>query len=338
LKNGKVTIKVCSERLKSVSFDNWAYPPNYAPRKYTGNIETDKFGTVKVEVFAGLTKESSPVLGEYGVYFYCNDRLIARGLKTPDVGFTKGLVGHPHPNISLTRVVVSLSGQAQAMPWNSSKSGINANHVVFVAIKDWLILVTKDFASLSRRWEGDWPKKVFPYTTGEIKDVIVDDFRKAKKSYGLELPPSRPRYTDLVRQANKKIAKNKPWTKGLYEGIAAVDLISKKKMDEKDRICLIILDSTLEIAFKEYLVHDSGQHYNDRALLDLFSNRHKVHSEIKKTVKLPDKVWKRIKYYYGLRCKLIHECATVGIAEGEIENFRTVVEKVLKRLFGLKFD
>ncbi len=58
----------------------------------------------------GLTRESSPAAGEYGVYFYCNDRLVARAKKTMEVGFTKGLAGLPHPKVSLTRGLVKASG------------------------------------------------------------------------------------------------------------------------------------------------------------------------------------------------------------------------------------
>jgi hypothetical protein len=240
--------------------------------------------------------------------------------------------------MSLTRVIVSLKGQAQAMPWNSSKSGINPNHTVFLALRGWLVQVVKDYTSLSRRLEGEWPKKVFKYTKGTIIDVPISDFPTAKKSYLLPLPIARPRYPDLIKQANKTVVKDKPWTKGLYEGIAAVDLIFKQRLDEKSRICLIILDSTLEIAFKEYLVNDSGEYYSDSKIKTLFGKRHLVHKEVKRFVKLKDGIWKKINFYYNLRCKFIHERATVGITDPQIEDFREVVQKMLKKLFGLKFD
>jgi hypothetical protein len=67
-------------------------------------LKTEGGFEVKMEAFAGLTCESSPAAGEYGVYFYCNDRLIARGLKTFEVGFTKGFEGLPYPKVSLTRI------------------------------------------------------------------------------------------------------------------------------------------------------------------------------------------------------------------------------------------
>jgi len=47
---------------------------------------------------------------------------------------------------------------------------------------------------------------------------------------------------------------------------------------------------------------------------------------------------KKIDFYYGLRCKLVHERSSVGISDHQIQDYREVVEALLKRLFGLKFD
>ncbi|MFH2069321.1 MAG: ATP-binding protein [Candidatus Omnitrophota bacterium] len=336
--NSKVTIKLNSNYLQPRDFENWAYPPGFSPRKYFGVLSTDDDKIVKVEVLAGLTKESSPAGGEYGVYFYCNNRLVARGLKNYDVGFTKGLAGQPHPSISLTRVIVSLSGEATLMPWNSSKSGINPNHHVFTALRNWLVQVVKDYASLSRRFEGNWPEKVFKYQAGEIVECKIDNFPKAKKSYLPPLPKSKPRYSDLVKQANRKTAEKKPWTVGLYEGMIGVDIIFNQKLEQKNRICLIFLDSIIEIAFKEFLVNDSGKYYSDTQLRALFNMRKNVQDEVKKYKKLTDSTWKKINYYYQLRCKLIHERATVSISDGQVGNYRRVVQDVLKKIFGLRFN
>lgn len=152
-----VTIQLNGEKLSALFFENWAYPPGYPPQKYTGVLKTEDGREIRVNALAGLTRESSPAAGEYGVYFYCNDRLIARGMKTFEVGFTKGLAGLPHPKVSLTRVLVSLNGDARSMPWNSSKSDVSTKHEVFLALHSWLVQVVKDYASLSRIWMGDWP-------------------------------------------------------------------------------------------------------------------------------------------------------------------------------------
>lgn len=224
------------------------------------------------------------------------------------------------------------------MPWNSSKSDISTKHEVFLALRNWLVQVVKDYASLSRIWMGDWHDKVFKYDAGTIKEVQIDDFPDVAKSFLPPLPRSRPRYGEVITQKNRRVAKKKPWTRGLYEGIIAADLIAKQKLEQRNRIALIVLDSTLEIAFKEYLVNESGTPYSDARLLSLFSNRTSVHNEIKRYVTIKSDTWKKIEHYYRLRCKLVHEKATVGISDAQIDDFRDVVERVLRRLYKLKFN
>lgn len=339
LKGSDVVIKLNGKPVGPQFFDNWAYPPNYLPRRYFGELHTEDGKTIRVEVLAGLSDESSPATGEYGVYFYCNDRLVGRSLKTLEVGFAKGLAGAAHPKVSLTKVIVSLNGEASAMPWNSSKSDISTKHAVFTALQSWLVVVVKDYATLSRIWMGDWPDKVFRHTAGKIVDVPVDDFPAAKKSYLPPAPKTRPRFGDVVNQTNAKIAKDKPWTRGLYEGIIAADLIIKQKnLEQKNRLALIILDSTLEIAFKDYLVNDSGTHYSDAALLKLFGARHLVHAEIKKYVTFTATMWAKIGHFYNIRCDLIHKRASAGMGDRDIKDYRETVEAVLKKLYKLKFE
>jgi hypothetical protein len=338
LSDTKITLKVNGEKLTPQFFENWAYPPKFSPRKYSGAVKTDDGRSVRVVAVAGLTRESSPAAGEYGVYFYCNDRLVARALKTFDVGFTKGLAGLPHPKVSLTRVLIFLNGDARSMPWNSSKSDISTKHEVFLSIHDWLVQVVKGYATLSRIWMGEWPEKVFKHSTGTVQDVEIKDFPQAKKSFLPPFPKSRPRYGDIIAQKNRKVAKKKPWARGLYEGVIAADLISKQHLEQKNRIALIVLDSTLEIAFKEYLVNESGTHYSDQQLLAIFAKRHLVHSEIKKYVRISKDSWQKINHYYGLRCQLVHNRAMAGISDVQIQDFREVVESILGKLYKLKFD
>lgn len=337
LTNGKVTIKLDGAPLAPKFFEDWSYPPDFHPRHYHGTLLTAEGNPIRVSVLAGLSSESSPTSGEYGVYFYCNDRLIARALKTFEVGFMKGYAGLPHPKIALTKVIVSLNGDARCMPWNSSKSDISTKHEVFRAIHTWLTEVVKDYAAISRIWMGDWPEKVFKYKSGKIIDVAVDNFPTTKKSYLPPAPKSRPRFGDLVKEANEKIAKQKPWVKGLYEGVIAADLIYKQHLEEKNRIALIVLDSTLEIAFKEFLVNDSGQYYSDVQLMSIFKTRHLVHTEVKKYVTLSEDVWKKVHHFSDLRNKLIHQRATGGISDTQVDDFRSVVEQVLRKLYKLKF-
>jgi hypothetical protein len=338
ISNSDVTINLNGDTLTAHYFKNWAYPPKYEPRKYTGMLEGEN-GNIEVEAVAGLSRESSPATGEYGVYFYCNDRLIVRGLKTFEVGFTKGFAGQPHPKVSLTRVIVSLKGDARDMPWNSSKSDISTKHPVFLALHDFLLQVVKDYATLSRNWMGEWPSKVFKFKQGSIIHVAVANFPVVKKSYLPPPPKMRPRYAEVIAQKNREIGKRKPWAKGLYEGVIAADSVFKdNRLEQKKRIAIIILDSTLEIAFKEYLVNDSGTYYSDAQLLAVFKTRQTVKLEIQKYVRIGADNWKKIGFYNGLRNKLVHERGTVGLSDGQIEDYREIVEGILKKLFKLRFD
>jgi len=334
LENKNTKIIVNNKEIEELKFDNWAYPPKYSPQKYDGNLTTDDGKKIKVEITAGIARESSPATGEYGVYIYCNSRLVARGLKSYDVGFTKGLAGLPHPSVSLVKVIMSLNGPAQLMPWNSSKSGIAPNHKVFIVIRSLLIQLVKHYASLSRRLEGRWPELVFKYKSGEIVNVPIHGFPDLGDLYLPPLPKSKLRYGDLVKQANAQTGKKKPWTVGLYESIIAVDMIFRQRLEQKNRICLILLDSILEIAFKEFLVNESGEKYNDQRLLQLFNNRENVHSEVMKFKKFDDETWKKIHHYYWLRSKLVHERTSVSISDSEVEGYREIVQSILTELFG----
>ena len=89
---------------------------------------------------AGLIRDRIPESGNYGVYFYCNRRLIVKELKARDVGyFVTSEAGVPHLDASLCRVIVRLDGPAKLMPWNSSKTGINFGHAAFHQIRPTLI-------------------------------------------------------------------------------------------------------------------------------------------------------------------------------------------------------
>jgi hypothetical protein len=334
LENKNAVLTVNEEAIKGREFDNWAYPPKFGPRKYTGTLTSDDGGKISVSMIGGLARESSPATGEFGVYIYCNDRLIARALKSYDVGFAKGLAGIPHPKVSLVKVIVSLNGPARSMPWNSSKSDISPNHKVFVEIQPRLVELVTYYAGLSRRFMGHWPEKVFKYKTGKTENISISDFPAVTHLRLPPLPKSKPRYGDRVKQANIQVAKTKPWVVGLYESIIAVDLIFKQKLEQKNRICLILLDSTLEIAFKEFLVNESGQPYNDRRLLEIFEKRDSVHTEVKRFKTINADTWKKISYYYRARCKLVHERASVSITDEEVREYREVVESVLAELFG----
>ncbi len=327
--------------IMPIAFENWAFPPDYQPKGYAKELDVPGEKSVSLEMTVGLTRESSPAGGEYGVYLYCNDRLVCRGLKTYEVGFAKGLIGSPHPLISIVRAIVSLRGPAKLMPWNSTKSGINSQSKVFQLLHPLLVPVLKTYASVSRALSsspGGWPENVFKYESGELAsieldgDLTVPDLRLPKA------PRSRHSYLERIEKANESVVGLKPWARGLHEGVVAASIIFGKPLEEKNRIALIILDSTLEIGFKEYLVNEVAGGISDQRLEQLFSNRARVEQEVRNHVSISQRDASKVRYYYNLRCDLIHRKASITISDEDVKEYHRIVTRLLSKMFGLRFD
>jgi hypothetical protein len=117
------TIWLNGDIINPITFEAWAYPPEgRAPRTYKTSIKIGK-RSVLADITVGLMLESHPA-GEFGFYIYCNDRLILKDYKAPEIGFTSGFLGRPHPAISWFRGIVRLNGPtrtclgtAQSQAW-----------------------------------------------------------------------------------------------------------------------------------------------------------------------------------------------------------------------------
>jgi hypothetical protein len=272
----------------------------------------------------------------YGVFLYCNNRLIGRGLTDFSVGFSSGMVGNPHYNISLVRTIVTIKGQSRDMPWDSSKSGINSKHPVFQAIRQSIIDATKRFAQVSRGLQGKWETEVFPHDTGHVIVERLDTITSIPRTYLPTPPASKKKWHQKVLAANAVIVAQKPWTAGLVDSVIAADLIYKHSLSQKNRISLILLDSALEIAYKEYLVNE--QNIGNAAFKKLCENRAEVQKEVLKHLTLAPQIVQKIDHYYKLRCDLIHLRATPNITDAQVEDYRVIVEDVLSRMYGLTFS
>jgi len=329
-------IAVNSEKLGAINFDDqWSYPPNLFPVQFSAQIPIED-RRVEVEILAGLIDHPGDPDNSYGVFIYCNNRLIARGLTDFSVGFSSGMIGNPHYNISLVRTIVKIKGQSRDMPWDSSKSGINSKHPVFQAIRQSIIDATKRFAQVSRSLQGKWDSEVFPHKTGHIVTEKLDTMASIPKSYLPTPPASKQKWYQKIAIANNAIVAQKPWTAGLLDSIIAVDLFFKNSLTQKNRICLIILDSTIEIAYKEYLVNEKN--IGNQAFKNIAENRADVEKEVLKHLSIDQATIQKINHYYKLRCDLIHQRATPNVIDGQIEDYRAIVEKVLSDMFGLNFN
>ena len=339
------TIVLNGTPVKGASFDSWAYPPGYLPRRADFQIQlTDGPGTLAVTIEAGLIRDRDPEAENYGVYFYCNHRLIVKELKVRDVGyFVTSEAGVPHPDASLCRVIVRLQGGSDLMPWNSSKSGISFSHAAFVQIRPKLISLVSYFSSLSRRLKHQWDKDVFPYKEGSTETIDPQEVLSKRKLVLPKLPRTRklPRI-EILKTRNKKVLDQQPWTLGLVEAMGLVEVISHQKLETKNRVALILLDSNFEIALKEYIVNNptlfAPTQYKNNQIATLFqSGRTNVIKEIQKHVTFPPALLGKVNHYYILRNSLTHERATQQITDSQVIDYRKTIEKVLGLLFDLKF-
>src|SRR3989344_3585890 len=280
------TIDVNGEPLTPVGFDNWAYPPGFEPVRVALICDLGQSKPIQANITAGLIRDREAAEGNYGVYFYLNGRLVAKELKTRDVGyFVSTEAGVPHPDASLCRVIVELNGPARLMPWNSSKSQVDFGHEAYLCIRPSLIQLASRFSKISRHLKNDREDGVFKYDAGIIQDVDPEEVTSAGRIIIPPLPKLNKSQLEKLKARNKAVLQGKPWTLGMVEVFGAVDAIGRQKLETGNRIALILLDSTFEIALKEYIVHEDTlfppKVYNEAKLSQIFARRYLVLNEIK---------------------------------------------------------
>jgi hypothetical protein len=339
IRDQPICIELNSEPITGLEFDTWAYPPGFPPQKFSKTLRMpNNESKVRFEITAGLVRERDSNSSEYGVYFYCNHRLIERASKNAELGFMSGLAGLPHHDMSLSRVIVCLNGPSKDMPWNSSKNRINYNHIVFQTIKPDIVQVVKNYSALSRRLSPTFETDVKPFPSGEIGVDHLDNMETIKPSRLPQIPKSRKSFKDAVYELNKKVTEQKPWVRGLYEAIVAEELLTRQKhFEQSNRLSLIILDSTVEIGLKDYLAYEIPQPLGDDKLVKLFGNRLSVHQEAAKYLPFDEAFWLKMSYFYKLRCDLIHKKASSGISDKDIERYRSITRRLLEQAFQLAF-
>lgn len=339
LKLGGFELELNEDPIKPVEFESWSFPPRFGPKSWGGTVEFKKDGKIEVDILGGLTRSGDPSGDEYGVYIYCNDRLVLRASKAPEVGWRIPGIGNPHPSKGLARVIVYLSGPTQLMPWNSSKSHIDFKHLTFTEIADHIAKILKHYGTLSKKFSSEkWTETVFPFTNGEVKKETVENFSSSAKIFLPVIPRGerKKKYPDLIKSKNKDLAKKKPWVIGLYEAFIAVEEMKKLKLQQNNRLSLLIIDSTMEIAFKEYLLNEIPTRYSESRISGF--SRDQLQNEVKTHISIDASEWNKIDYYYIQRCGLVHKRASSQISNEELESYRETCEDMLNKLFGIELS
>jgi hypothetical protein len=334
LEDENIWLIVDDEQIEPRYFTQWAYPDGYVPHRFKKQFGASN-ERVSLSITSGLTLEERTLGGDYGVFVYCNRRLIARALRSPEVGFVSGLVGIDHHNMNLARVIVELSGPGRQMPWTSQKNGIYYGHSMFRAIRDDIVHAASNATKWSKALKPDFEAAVAPHDSGDI----IEEQLPAAESIKNRMPvPPRVRVDsrETVINVNKPLAYRKPYVKGLYETvIAAEDVLKQKRLTQRNRIAWILLDSTVEIACKESLVHEDSKSINEDRLKGL--NRFSLQDEAEKIVLTGDPIWGRFRYNYDRRNNFVHRRADVTVPDDDVENFLHDVKRLLTQAFGVRF-
>ena len=338
LNNQIIIIKVNGKMVDPVFFDQWSFPPDYEPHSFERRmIAPGRTVPFLFKVTSGLTWEQGSIHGNYGVYIYCNDRLIVFAEKLSAFGFQTGIAGVPHPRMSNARVIVELTGAASDMPWTSNKTGINFNHQILRLISDDIQTAVKNATGLSKKLQPQFDTAIAPYTKGEVvlQKLRPDEHIKPSKLPAIPKPTKTAK--ESIIELNRKIVQSKLHTAGIVDSFLAANLIQEKtKLKFKNRIILLILDSCLEIAFKDYLVCETPNSIAE-AKLQSFS-RIQLENEVEKYIFTGDTaLWKKVQYFYKLRCDLTHKRSSATINDDHLAEFEKLLKKMFKKMFGLRF-
>jgi hypothetical protein len=123
-----------------------------------------------------------------------------------------------------------------------------------------------------------------------------------------------------------------PWVRGLADNLAAAKLLLDSTLESRNRLALILLDSALEIGFREYLE-------NVKKITGLdpedMKHREKLNKVVRRNSPITDEDWTRLDFFYQLRCDCYHESASLTMNDSLIGEFYTLVSSIIDLLFDV---
>jgi len=123
-----------------------------------------------------------------------------------------------------------------------------------------------------------------------------------------------------------------PWVRGIADNLAAAKLLLDSTLESRNRLALILLDSALEIGFREYLE-------NVKKITGLDEEAMKHRETLVKVVRRNSRIiqddWTRVDFFYVLRCNCYHESASLTLSDTLIAEFYTLVSSIVDLLFDV---
>jgi hypothetical protein len=126
--------------------------------------------------------------------------------------------------------------------------------------------------------------------------------------------------------------KDAPWLLGIIEALKCVSLIRSSTLSTRNRLSLIMLDSTLEISLRQYLQNikkitlDPKEHRPRFKLFDI----------AKKNINVPVEVWDHLDYYWNTRNPQYHQDANISVPDTVYNEFAELICFMLDRMFNIK--
>ncbi len=126
--------------------------------------------------------------------------------------------------------------------------------------------------------------------------------------------------------------KDAPWLLGIIEALKCVALIRSSILSSRNRLSLIMLDSTLEISLRQYLQNikkitlDPKEHRPRYRLFDI----------AQKNINVPSEVWDHLNYYWNTRNPQYHQDANISVPDAVYQEFAELVCFMLNKMFNIE--
>jgi hypothetical protein len=149
--------------------DSREIKPAFVKKTISAKGKTD----VKVKLYAGMSRSKADQ-DAAGWYIFCNGRLIVAADQSSLTGWGEGStkrIPKFHPQFSMFRGYVFFdSDDAQLLPWNTMKTGIDTDSPLYRAIKLAMIDLMRPVLDFSYKWDSE--KDRFEGDTGPLRSAV----------------------------------------------------------------------------------------------------------------------------------------------------------------------
>ena len=146
---------------------------------------------------------------------------------------------------------------------------------------------------------------------------------------------SGARATSVSKPAQKRVPPTRaPWISGLEDAIQAFAMIRGSGIPTRNRIAYVLLDSTLEIAARQYLKYvkditlDHPNHRRRDVLVKMLRDK----------LQLDDEIWQHLSWFYDQRNPMYHEEANQTIPDGVLTDFLQLFSFLLEAMFDINVE